>query len=164
MATAAQAAEAKAVRELLLGRLVARVEHTFPKRGPSRKLSIPYIVDRVLHVCSSGCSWRDLEVVGGSPKTVYHHFNKWSRRNTFDKEFHELARLHMNNQGAAQTHLVADTSFVKTHMEELSWGSVQWTVDEKRQRCLFYLIRTVLPSLHATMQQTKTIARHLPIC
>ena len=62
------------------------------KRGPSRKLTIPCVMDRILHVCSTGCSWRDLEVQGGSPKTVYHHFNRWSKLKVFVAEFYDLAK------------------------------------------------------------------------
>ena len=110
MATAARALEAKTVRAALLQRLTTRVELTFPKRGPSRKLSVPYVVDRILHVCSSGCSWRDLEGQGGSPKTVFHHFNRWSRARIFDAEFYDLAKRY--NDTVRGT-LVADASFVK---------------------------------------------------
>ena len=113
MATAAQATEAKQIRAEFLQRLTTRVELVCPKRGPPRKLSIPCVIDRILHVCSTGCSWRDLEVQGGSPKTVYHHFNRWSRRKVFDAEFYELAKQYSNSRGDARGNLVADTSFVK---------------------------------------------------
>ena len=113
MATAAQAAEAKQIRAALLQRLTTRVELICPKRGPSRKLTIPYVMDRILHVCSTGCSWRDLEVQGGSPKTVYHHFNRWSRQKVLDLEFYELAKQYSESQGQTRGNLVADTSFVK---------------------------------------------------
>jgi transposase len=113
MATAAQATDAKQIRAEFLQRLTTPVELVCPKRGPPRKLSIPYVIDRILHVCFTGCSWRDLEVQGGSPKTVYHQFNRWSRKKIFDAEFYELAKQYSNSRGDARGNLVADTSFVK---------------------------------------------------
>ena len=49
-------------------------------RGPKRRLSVPYVLDRIMHVCRTGCQWSELEVAGGSPTTVFYHFSELCSR------------------------------------------------------------------------------------
>ena len=165
MATAAQTAEAKQIRAAFLQRLTTRVELVGPKRGPPRKLTIPYVIDRSLHVCSTGCSWRDLEVQGGSPKTVYHHFNRWSRQKVFDAEFYELAKHYSESQGQTRGDLVADTSFVKNVHGRTVVGKCP--VDRGRKATKVSVLsdtHMALLWLHAITRLIKTTARRLRIC
>ena len=80
------------------------------KRGRKPSLSIASLLDRIFHVCKTGYPWRDLEVEGASPKTVYHHFNRWSKTRVFERAFEVLRRKYLELPRKA---LIADCSFVK---------------------------------------------------
>ena len=78
-------------------------------RGRRRKLSNAYIVDRILYVCRTGCQWSQLHVENSSFKTVYHHFNRWSKARVFEDAFYETVKASRPRGDS----LVLDTSFVK---------------------------------------------------
>ena len=80
------------------------------KRGRRQVLSTAALLDRILYVCKTGCPWRSLEVQGASPKTVYHHFNRWSKRRVFERAFSDLRSLYLL---LPRRPLIADCSFVK---------------------------------------------------
>ena len=96
-----------------LRNLITHCVHAFENRkkrspqGRSRKLSISYILDRIFYVCKTGCQWSQLEVQGSSYKTVYHHFNAWSKAQT--NAFYQAVTSLPSLQGS----LVVDTSYVK---------------------------------------------------
>jgi hypothetical protein len=47
---------------------------------------------------------------GASPKTVYHHFNRWSKQRVFKRAFEDLRSKYLTLPRKA---LIADCSFVK---------------------------------------------------
>jgi transposase len=81
-------------------------------RGRKKITSAAELLDKIFHVCRTGCPWRGLERNGGAaPMTVYHYFNLWSKRRVFEKAFEDLATTYMRTSPAKP--LVVDTSFVK---------------------------------------------------
>ena len=78
-------------------------------RGRRRKLSIAYILDRIFYVCRTGCQWSQLRVHNSSYKTVFHHFNLWSKARIFENVFYETVKGRTPIGGA----VAVDTSFVK---------------------------------------------------
>ena len=79
-------------------------------RGRKSILSTAMLLDRIFYVCKTGCSWRNLEVVGASAKTVYHHFNRWSKLRVFERAFAIMRATYLNLPKVA---LLEDCSFVK---------------------------------------------------
>ena len=80
--------------------------------GRVRKLSVEYILDRIVHVLTTGCQWRKLEVVNGSWKTVYHYFSLWSSANLFEHAYHNIVNVYSKVKGLSDQ-LIVDTSFIK---------------------------------------------------
>ncbi len=78
-------------------------------QGRRRKLSIAYILDRIFYVCRTGCQWSQLHVHNSSYKTVFHHFNLWSKARIFENVFYETVKERTPIGGA----VAVDTSFVK---------------------------------------------------
>lgn len=48
-------------------------------RCAPRAFCVEYLLDRIEFVLRTGIQWSNLPVEGGSWKTVYHHFAKWSQ-------------------------------------------------------------------------------------
>ena len=94
---------------------IARAVHAHEARrernpqGRRRKLSIAYILDRIFYVCRTGCQWSQLHVQDSSYKTVFHHFNLWSKARIFENVFYETVKARSPIGGA----VAVDTSFVK---------------------------------------------------
>ena len=92
-------------------------------RGRPQKLDDRYILDRILFVLHTGCTWSRLPVTNASPKTIWAHFNSWSRRGVFEHAFHDTVRWYRKvrriraQRGTRDLdklqRLVVDTSFVK---------------------------------------------------
>ena len=80
------------------------------KKGRKKALPLAATLDRIFYVCKTGCPWRSLEVQGASPKTVYHHFNRWSKQRVFERAFEDLRSKYLTLPRKA---LIADCSFVK---------------------------------------------------
>ncbi len=78
-------------------------------QGRHRKLSVTYMLDRIFYVCRTGCQWSQLHVQDSSYKTVFHHFNLWSKARIFENVFYETVKGRAPIGGA----LAVDTSFVK---------------------------------------------------
>ena len=78
-------------------------------QGRKRKASLAYLLDRILYICRTGCQWINLPVENVSPKTVFRHFNVWSRACLFEGAFYEEVAVKTRKSHL----LVADTSFVK---------------------------------------------------
>ena len=79
------------------------------RQGRHRKLTIAYILNRIFYVCKTGCQWSQLEVPGSSFKTIYHHFNIWSKAHVFENAFYQA----VNSRASLGSSLVVDTSYVK---------------------------------------------------
>lgn len=80
--------------------------------GVTRRLSLAYVVDRISHVLVTGSQWRNLEVNGGSWKTIHHYFVRWSKANLFKQAFECALKVYVRTRGLSE-HVVADTSFIK---------------------------------------------------
>lgn len=83
------------------------------RTGRPRSLSIEYVLDRIQYVLRAGCQWSSLPVQGGSWKTVYHWFSKWSKKHLFEQAFHRVLQVYLRCKGGLSQHVVVDTSFVK---------------------------------------------------
>eukprot|EP00968_Pinguiococcus_pyrenoidosus_P009533 scaffold739_cov166-Pinguiococcus_pyrenoidosus.AAC.7 len=85
--------------------------------GRPRKLSLDYILDRVMYVLTTGVQWRHLPVKHGSWKTVYHYFRIFTDLRVFENAFRDCSRWYQKvrhrRAGGKRDILVADTSFVK---------------------------------------------------
>ena len=88
--------------------------HSLPSHsiGRPRKFSFSFILDRIFHLLSSGCQWSNLEVPGGSYKTIYHYFALWSKNHLFQHAYDDLLRVYMKIRPRSSVRVV-DTSFVK---------------------------------------------------
>jgi len=81
-------------------------------RRTRRRISIDYVLDRILHVLTTGSQWSHLEVKGGSWKTIYHYFIKWSNAHLFQKAYHHLLSVYFKINPLSER-VVVDTSFIK---------------------------------------------------
>jgi transposase len=59
-----------------------------PRKPPN--YNTRQVVDGILYVLSSGCSWRQLPKEYGNWHTVYTRFKRWSESGVFGKMLHEL--------------------------------------------------------------------------
>jgi hypothetical protein len=98
------------LRNAIFRAVASKDQQKTEKRGRRRALSTASLVDRILFVCKTGCPWRSLEVQGASPKTVYHHFNSWSKKRVFEHAFSDLRSLYLE---LPRRPLIVDCSFVK---------------------------------------------------
>ena len=98
------------MRNAVLRAIVTASPQRIEKRGRRQILSTAALLDRIFFVCKTGCPWRSLEVQGASPKTVYHHFNRWSKRRVFERAFSDLRSLYLL---LPRRPLIVDCSFVK---------------------------------------------------
>lgn len=62
-----------------------------PKRRPP-KYSNKQVLDAVLYVMTSGCSWRQLPKKYGHWHTIYTRFKRWSEAGVLDRIFKELQK------------------------------------------------------------------------
>lgn len=62
-----------------------------PKRRPP-KYSNRKVLDAVLYVMTSGCSWRQLPKEYGHWHTVYTRFKRWAESGVLDRIFEELQK------------------------------------------------------------------------
>lgn len=66
-----------------------------PKPGaesPREPVSRREIVNGVLHVLRTGCSWRQMPHDLPNGKTVYHYFRRWKRDGTWEQAMTRLRR------------------------------------------------------------------------
>lgn len=66
------------------------ISQYLPKPRKPPKYSTRQVVDGILYVLSSGCSWRQLPKEYGNWHTVYTRFKRWSEAGIFGKMIHEL--------------------------------------------------------------------------
>ena len=80
--------------------------------GRPRKLTTIDAIDRIFHVCRTGCQWAELPCPPRvSYKTVYHRFNMLSRQRIFEDAFYNLSTAY--RIANPMLPLVADTSYIK---------------------------------------------------
>ena len=90
------------MRRAIFRAIVTASPQRIEKRGRRQILSTAAFLDRILFACKTGCPWRSLEVQGASPKTVYHHFNRWSKRRVFERAFSDLRSLDVKRHAGGE--------------------------------------------------------------
>ena len=81
--------------------------------GRPRLFSFSFLLDRILFVLSSGCSWSLLPLSpSGSWKTIYHYFSLWSKHGLFHHAYDDLLRVYRKIRPRSDI-LLVDTTFVK---------------------------------------------------
>jgi transposase len=86
----------------------SNLNSTFTIIHPNTKFSLSSLIDEILYVLKSGVSWRNLR----SPipfKTVFYHFNCFSKERIFHKLFSKLKTIYLKSQ-KPHTFLVDSTS------------------------------------------------------
>jgi hypothetical protein len=76
--------------------LVSVIDAMFPhyRRGRPRLFETKYVVNRIIKVLRTGTQWSELDDVGGTAKTIYNLFNKYSRRSVFKICYIKLLKLY----------------------------------------------------------------------
>lgn len=69
-------------------------------------------VEAVLYVLKTGVPWEDLPPRFGKPNSVWKRFDRWCKRNVWEKVFHALGEEDLEAE-LAEIHL--DSSSVKAH-------------------------------------------------
>ena len=59
-------------------------------RGRPRRFILNYIIDRIMYILKTGCPWSMLPVEGGSYKTIFAWYNRFSKANIFEHAFHDM--------------------------------------------------------------------------
>jgi transposase len=95
----------------ILTNVVAEYESSSVYRKIKRRIPLEYVLDRIVHVLTTGSQWSQLEVVGGSWKTVYHYFSKWSSAHLFQKAYNHLLSVYLRSRRTES--VIIDTSFIK---------------------------------------------------
>ena len=80
-------------------------------RGRPRRFTLDYIIDRIMYILKTGCPWSMLPVEGGSYKTIFAWYNRFSKANIFEHAFHDLVKWYQRVQ--KRSNYLVDTSFVK---------------------------------------------------
>jgi len=70
----------------------AVIRPLLPKKKSSPKYSDRQVLEALLYMLSSGCSWRQLPKEYGNWHTIYVRFHRWSESGVMDKILHELQR------------------------------------------------------------------------
>ena len=94
--------------------LVSVIDKMFPscRKGRPRIFETKYIVNRILKVLRTGMQWSELDVIGGTAKTIYNLFNKYSRHCVFKTCYVKLLKLYSFRRRCR--FCATDTSFVKS--------------------------------------------------
>ncbi|MFD2574649.1 IS5 family transposase [Spirosoma soli] len=85
--------------------------------GPGRNpLDLRQVINAILYVMRSGCSWSMVPNAYPHPKSVYHYFNQWSKDNTWEKRHVALVKKVRKKAGRKKrpTASSVDTQSVKT--------------------------------------------------
>lgn len=70
----------------------AAIAPLLPTTGRPPKYSHRRVLDAVLYMLSSGCSWRQLPLQYGHWHTIYTRFKRWSEAGVMDRVMAELQR------------------------------------------------------------------------
>lgn len=95
--------------------LTNHINRSAAKTGRPWAFPTAYLIDRIAFVLRTGCQWSNLPVEGGSWKTVYAWFSKWSKDGIFEHASRDIVQFYIRRRGLSQN-LVVDTSFVKNVM------------------------------------------------
>lgn len=89
----------------------AVIEPHLPKNQPgARRVDDRRVISGIIHMLRSGGRWRDCPSAYGPCTTVYHRFNRWSRRRLWQKLLQALALA-----GHIGETVSIDSSYVRAH-------------------------------------------------
>lgn len=89
----------------------AAIEPCLPRNQPgARRVDDRRVLSGIIHVLRSGCRWRDCPSVYGPYTTVYNRWNRWSRRNVWQKLFEALRSVSSDEDFQA-----IDSTMAKAH-------------------------------------------------
>jgi transposase len=72
----------------------AAIERHLPSNQPgARRVDDRRVISGIIHVLKSGCRWRDCPAIYGPPTTIYNRWNRWSRRQFWQRLFEALRAL-----------------------------------------------------------------------
>ena|SRR5947209_6518356 len=89
----------------------AAIEHLLPPKRRPPTYAHKHVLDAILFLLSSGCSWRQLPPEYGHWHTIYTRFKRWSEAGVLDRVMQELQREHII--GLRVVHL--DSTTVRAH-------------------------------------------------
>jgi transposase len=72
-----------------------RIHHCFPTVRGNVSINNLTVLNAVLHVVETNCSWRQLPKHFGSWHTVYTRVSRWSRNGVLDRVFAQLQAAHI---------------------------------------------------------------------
>lgn len=96
----------------ILTNVITDYEHARVVRHIRRRIPVTYVIDRILHVLTTGSQWSRLEVQGGSWRTVYHYFSSWSEEGLFEQAYKRLLTFYLKVRPLSDR-VIVDTSFIK---------------------------------------------------
>ncbi len=89
----------------------AAIEPHLPHEGRPPKYPHRQVLDAILYLLSSGCSWRQLPKEYGHWHTIYTRFKRWSEAGIMDRVLNELQK-----QGALKIQVAfLDSTTVRAH-------------------------------------------------
>jgi len=100
------------MKNILVNTIKEHYSLTLFNCGSKRKLSIEFIIDKIIYVLRTGCQWSKLPVIDCSWKTIYHYFSIWSHKNLFESAYQKVLLFYTKRVGVSQN-IIIDTSFVK---------------------------------------------------
>ena len=62
--------------------------------GRPRKFDDVFVFDHIQYVLKTGCQWSALVVPGGSYKTIWAYFNRWSKNHVFERAFDDCVKAY----------------------------------------------------------------------
>ena len=89
----------------------ALIEPHLPKKRRPPKYSNKQVLDAVLYILSSGCTWRQLPKEYGNWHTIYTRFKRWSESGVMDRVLTELQRQQIIGVRA----VFLDSTVVRAH-------------------------------------------------
>lgn len=87
------------------------IEPLLPKKKSSPKYSDRQVLNAILYMLSSGCSWRQLPKEYGNWHTIYMRFQRWSESGVMDRVLRELQKQKIIGVRA----VFLDSTMVKAH-------------------------------------------------
>lgn len=98
-------------RYMLTDKQFLAIAHIFPKKTRPPRYADREVLEAILYLLSSGCSWRQLPKEYGHWHTIYMRFQRWSESGVMDRVLRELQRQKIIGVRA----VFLDSTMVKAH-------------------------------------------------
>jgi len=83
--------------------------------GRPKSLSNEYVLDLFFKVARTGMQWGELNVINGSPKTIYNKFRIWTLSNIFEDAYKIILKKYISILKInTKLYFATDTTFVKS--------------------------------------------------